>query len=179
MVRGRKNPLHFGLGDRLKRARKARGLSYAALARLAGMGSHSGPALIERSLNTPELHTVEKLANALGVGPGWLAYGEPGGGPPSDGPRYAGLPARLREARELAGVTRTALERLAGLAVGSGVRIEAGRNVPSVRTLEQIAIALSVSPAWLAFGEGDQVVVRMARGGSAEQLADGPDGTGF
>ena len=40
-------------------------------------------------------------------------------------------------------------------AAGNLVRnTEAGRSLPTLRTIEQLAKALSVSPAWLAYGQG-------------------------
>ena len=76
VVRGRKNPLHFGFAERLKRARRVADVSYAALGRQAGFGSRTTAALLENGERVPRVDTVEKLASALDVSPAWLAYGE-------------------------------------------------------------------------------------------------------
>ena len=58
---------------RLQETRAARGLSVLALAKQAGL-SHTAVGNIERG-TMPGIDTAEALANALGVSPGWLAYG--------------------------------------------------------------------------------------------------------
>jgi len=62
-----------GVAVRLQETRAARGLSVLALAKQAGL-SHTAVGNIERG-TMPGLDTAEALANALGVSPGWLAYG--------------------------------------------------------------------------------------------------------
>ena len=62
-----------GMGDRLLMIREQRGLTKAALAELSGFspGAILG---IERG-GQAGVDTIETLAKALGVSPGWLAYG--------------------------------------------------------------------------------------------------------
>lgn len=62
------------LGERLQAARTARGLSQVALGERAQL---SGQALgrIERDRHAADIATIERLADALDVSPGWLAYG--------------------------------------------------------------------------------------------------------
>ena len=62
-----------GVAARLQETRAARGLSVLALAKQAGL-SHTAVGNIERG-TMPGLDTAEALAKALGVSPGWLAYG--------------------------------------------------------------------------------------------------------
>lgn len=62
-----------GVSVRLRETRAARMLSALALAKQAGL-SHTAVRNIERG-TMPGLDTAEALANALGVSPGWLAYG--------------------------------------------------------------------------------------------------------
>ena len=62
------------VGARLRHLRDTRALSVRALGALAGV---SGAAVhaIEKHPHMPSLATIEKLAKALGVLPGWLAFG--------------------------------------------------------------------------------------------------------
>ncbi len=74
VTRGKRNPLHQGLSDRLKKERKAQRLSFRALALRAEVGIGT-PQNIEVERNAATLEVVEKLARALGVSPAWLAFG--------------------------------------------------------------------------------------------------------
>lgn len=65
---------HGGLAPRLAEARKRSGLSLRTLGDKAGIPAGTVHA-IERSKYVPSITAVEKLAKALGVSPGWLAYG--------------------------------------------------------------------------------------------------------
>lgn len=62
------------LGQRLSAVRTTRGLSQVELGERAEL---SGQALgrIERDRHAADIATVERLADALEVSPGWLAYG--------------------------------------------------------------------------------------------------------
>lgn len=73
-----------GLPQRLQESRERLGLSLRALALAAGL-SGPGVAKIEHGESVPTLDNVEALAKALGVSPGWLAFGV-GRGP--DGKRH-------------------------------------------------------------------------------------------
>jgi len=68
-----------GLPARLKSSREALGLSLRALGAAAGT-SGQGIMIIERGDVLPGINTVEALAVALDVAPGWLAFGD-GEGP--------------------------------------------------------------------------------------------------
>lgn len=70
------------VGQRLRDAREAARLSLRAVARAAGL-SPQGVLLIEQSRTVPLVSTVEELAKAVSVAPGWLAFGE-GDGPGED-----------------------------------------------------------------------------------------------
>lgn len=175
VVRGRRNPLHHGLPDRLKKTRKAATLARAALAGRAGM-AHSVIRAIEEEGRVPAIDTIEHLARALAVDPCWLAFGVLGGRAfgsgrfptaeqPPDDPQPApgapgpltceGIGARLVLAREAAGLSMNALSKAAELARGTISYIEAGKTLPSVATAEQLAAALEVSPCWLCYGFGE------------------------
>ena len=56
---------------------------------------------------------------------------------------------RLREARELRGMTQTEVAQRAGLPAGSVNHFEHGRRVPSMANLVKVAVAVGVSADWL------------------------------
>lgn len=173
MPRGLKNPLCFKLPDRFVGARRRAGLQ---LNQLSAMAELSQPAagLIEKGLRTPTIDTIERLAAALGVSAGWLAYGYEGSEPfrerfprplfppPDPAPEdmfrtfrnmNAGFPDRLAIARERSGLSMRALSAAAGISVQGWSNAEAGRAIPRVDTAERMAVALGVPASWLAFGE--------------------------
>lgn len=83
---------------------------------------------------------------------------------------------RLKKARRLAGLKRQPLTHLALLPDGSAILgIERGERIPRLDTVERIAYALGLSPAFLAYGiEGE--AGPLAKGlrceGVAQRLAD-------
>ena len=160
MTRGRPNPLHWTLPKRLRRERVARGLSCTGLSVAAGVG-HASVSLIERGDRLPRLDTLERIANALCVSPACLAFGlgeqvwSPGGA----GLRCEGLAERAHAARLALGLSVRETDRRAGTGEGAFKLIERGA-MPTPDTLELIAKALGFSPAWLAYGEGPQELVR-------------------
>lgn len=178
MVRGRRNPLHFGLPARLKKTRQAARLTRQRLSLLAGL-SNSGVWMIEHGARTPAIDTVEHLARALGCAPGWLAYGPLGvhafgsgrfpaalqGDDAPDAPdaavdataplRSAAAGERLAQGRQAQGLSRLALGQRAGLSHTAVANLEAGRSLPTIASAEQLATSLDLPPRWLAYGEGE------------------------
>lgn len=73
----------------------------------------------------------------------------------------AGLPERLREARERLYLSQSKLSSLAGLGRITVGDIEERRNQGNVGilTVEKLSKVLRVSPAWLAFGIGSSEMV--------------------
>ena len=67
-------PLSSGLGRRFRLAREKKGLTLRALAAASGC-QYSTIVAIELSGRMPQITTIEVLARALGVSPGWLAFG--------------------------------------------------------------------------------------------------------
>lgn len=63
------------LGARLREAREAASVTQTSLAEAAGI-SRPAVSQFESGLKRPELETVERLAFALDVRAGWLAFGE-------------------------------------------------------------------------------------------------------
>lgn len=171
VVRGRKNPQHFGFAQRLKTARRAAKLSHAALARQAGLASRTTTTLLESREHIPRVDTVERLADALGVSPCLLAFGVTQPTAPAVSLRCSNLPERLREARTTQGLSLREVGRRAGSS-GTQVRqIENGKAVPNLATVEELANALRLSPAWLAFGLG-QMTPPNPRRPKSQEIAD-------
>ncbi len=172
--KGLKNPLCCKMAKRVLSTRERAGLLLQQVSALAEM-SKPVAGLIERGERTPGLDTIERLAAALGVPPGWLAYGYEGSEPfreryprpifepadptPDDKHRvfralHEGFPVRLQQARERSGLSMRTLSTAAGVSVQAWSNAEAGKVVPRVDTAERMAVALGVAPSWLGFGEG-------------------------
>jgi transcriptional regulator with XRE-family HTH domain len=168
MIRGRPNPRHQTIAKRLKRLREERKIARSRLALSAGL-SNPVVRLIEEG-GVPGVDTIERLARVLCVSPGWLAFAplraEPA--PPStveDGAPLlcAGLGARLQGLRDERGLSQSSLAEATGLTRAGIGSIESGRTLPTVASVEQIARGLGVSAAWLAYGEGPQLLPRPLR----------------
>ena len=163
LTRGVPNPRFFKFADRLRRARRDAGLHAAGLCRAAGL-SKSAVLRLEIGPGLPTLPTVEKLARALGLAPGWLAFGlgDIAAAPAGDELLCRGLAERERAVRAERGLSALGLAKVAGLTDGAIRSVESGRQ-PSLATLEAIATALQVSPAWLAYREGPRELPRRGR----------------
>lgn len=165
MVQGRKNPLHFGLSARLKRARRKSGMKRLPLAEKAGVAA-STERDIEAGEQVPTVGTIARLAAALGLSASWLAYGLGEEGSEGIAATCEGMGNRLRAARTEQGHTRTQLARLAERTPGTISGIENGGQA-GVDTVERLAKELHVSPAWLAYGVGDRELLPRRRDRSA------------
>lgn len=161
---------------RLSQIRYRQQLSATTLSSLAGLNPNTVWSL-EETVDAPRISTVERLAAALGVPPGWLAYGVEGTEPlrkrrprglvapadpePSDIWRqYRGqhehCAARVRLAREKSGRSMRELAREAEISRQTWSNTESGATVPRLDSLEQMARVLKVAPAWLAYGYEDE-----------------------
>lgn len=175
MTRGRANPTCWRFFDRLRAARLKAGLTREALSKAAGV-SLGLAARFELRKGFPRLPTLEALAKALGISPGWLAFGDEAPCEPLVGLRCVGLAQRFRETRAALGISLREVERRtkvlehegrAGLSEGTVRGVERGRT-PPLDTLEALAVALGISPAWLAFGTGPR---ELPRRGARRQAA--------
>ncbi len=164
VTRGRPNPLHYTLAERLKKARKAANMTRQALSLKAGLANDTA-LRIEAEGRVPAVDTIERLARALNLSPCYLAFGvEDAPVPPADAPLFCeGIGHRLATARAARGLSMRALARAAE-STDTTVRLtETGRTLPTVATAETLAKALSVSPCWLAYGVGAQEAQKPAR----------------
>jgi transcriptional regulator with XRE-family HTH domain len=154
VVRGRKNPLFMGLAARLKTARKTAALNRQSVTQRAKLSDVSAVLGMEQGQRIPRLDTVERVAYALGLSPAFLAYGiEADASQPTDGLRCEGVASRLRQTRIHRGLSVLALATAAGLSHTAVGNVERG-TMPTLATAEALAIALGVSPGWLAYGLG-------------------------
>ena len=170
MVRGRKNPRHYGLPSRLSKARKNAELTRKALVQSAGTGQ-TAVRDIETGQRVPTVGTVSRLAAALDCSAAYLAYGL--GDISTDDPPATcdGMGARLQAVRVERDFTKAALARLVELSPSSFAKIENGGQT-GVDVLEALAQALGVSPGWLAFGVGPQVLPSRRRSRQVAQPAE-------
>ena len=173
MVRGSPNPRHFGLPARLRKARKQSGLSRAALGPKVGRDSHVA-ADIEAGERMPTVATVALLASGLNVSAGWLGFGL--GAQQLDAPAAttSDMKLRVQAMRMARGLTKAELARLVDLSPTALANIEKGAQT-GVNVLEALAKALGVSPAWLAYGEGPQVLPSRRRVRTTAAVTDAVD----
>lgn len=133
-------------------------MSAEALSKTAGLG-HGAVSGLEARVRLPRVNTLERLADVLCVSPGWLAFGLESPWEPAKAPRCAGLRDRLRDAAAMRDLSLREVARRADAGEGVAVSVVRG-TMPSLNTLEELAKALQVSPAWLAFGEGPRELPR-------------------
>lgn len=69
-------PLSAGFPERLEQARTTAGMSMEGLAQEIGYSGRSSIQNLEAGNRTPDLPLAERIAQVLGVRPGWLAYGD-------------------------------------------------------------------------------------------------------
>jgi len=173
MVRGRKNPLYFGLALRLKKARRESGLKRLHLAARAGLARATGRT-IETGNRLPTVGTIVSLAGALDVSASWLAYGigdmHINGAPAT----CDGMGTRLQQLRVEQGHTKAALARLVGLSPSTVADIENGAQT-GVEVIEALAKALCISPAWLAFNQGSRELAVRRRAVTEAESAQASD----
>lgn len=172
VVRGRKNPYWQELPQRLVWLREKASMSLSTMTEICGVDEPTIWA-IEKG-GRANIRTLERIAAALCVPACYLAFGERGERPfsyriprsqqplpicaPSAKPGdelHLGFAARLTQARENRGHSLRELSRRAGLSVTAVSNYERSINLPLVDAVEQLAVALSVSPCWLAYGTGD------------------------
>jgi transcriptional regulator with XRE-family HTH domain len=126
----------------------------------------------ENGQRIPRIDTVERVAYALGLSPAFLAFGlATEASQPTQGLRSEGIASRLRETRTSRGLSVLALATAAALSHTAVGNVERG-TVPTLATAEALAIALGVSPGWLAYGLGPMELPGRRR--AAESPAPSP-----
>ena len=66
------------------------------------------------------------------------------------------VPEILRLARQALGMNRREFVRISGVSSTAISHVEEGKGQPRTDTIEKLAIALKVSPAWLGFVQGER-----------------------
>lgn len=172
MTRGRKNPLWLGFSSRIFECRDYLNWPQRNIAERANLSSHA-ISEYEDGKREPQIHTVEALAYAVGVPVCWLAFGQEGaerfrGKRPSREPktpiptprpgfyrneeRAAQVGLRLTQLRAERGLSLRGLGGAAGITYEAIHKIERGAAMPRLDTAYRLAIALDVSPCYLAYG---------------------------
>jgi transcriptional regulator with XRE-family HTH domain len=156
-------PANFGRN--LRRIRHARNLTVPELARLTGL-SKDGLHKYENGLRNARLDFVQRLVDGLRVEPGEFFRLEPAGLLPGLHVEVPDVPVRnvrpisqahvatnfgknVRKLRVGKGWTQEQLGRRHGIDRAGIVRIEAGKAIPRITTVVQMANALTVDPAAL------------------------------
>lgn len=140
-----------------------------ALSVAAGL-SRNTVSQLEAERRIPRLPVVEQLANALGISPAWLAFGLDVQCARTDGElgcrKFA---ERAKQARMARGLTLREVGRRSASSAAAIRTTESG-TMPSLDTVEALAKALGVSPAWLAYGEGPMEAPTRRRATQTEQV---------
>jgi len=137
-----------------------RGAELAAeAARLAGGRVPAPDALIAGTALEHRLSVVTSDADFLrfpGLEVAWVAKAprahEPEAAWVASAPEHTAVAARLRAVRRAAGLRGSEVARAAGMARSNYARLEAGRHLPSLATLQRVAAALRVPAVRLLEG---------------------------
>jgi transcriptional regulator with XRE-family HTH domain len=146
-------------GANIRQTRRQAGLSQIDLSLRSSL-DRAAVSFLERAERAPDLSTIVRLGNALGVKPSALLQGvgvEPSG---IRGPRHSEdgrTPAthfgvNLRWARERVGISQEALANEAAVDRAAISVFERGRRDPNLRTVLRLARALDVPPGILLRG---------------------------
>lgn len=123
------------LGEKITLIRQKKGISQADLAEKAGI-SAAYLCHIEKGKVLPAVSTLRAIARALGVCPDDLISA------------FCHVGYKIKKIRRERDLTQAALAKKAGISTGLIGQIESGKVEPSIKTLEKIASALSLSPCY-------------------------------
>ena len=163
----------MGFPTRLKKARLTVGYNRQRLTQHAAIAGQSSIAEWEDKKRIPRLDAVEKIAYSLGLSPAFLAYGiDADASQPTSSLHSEGVASRVRQMRIARGLSVLAVATAAGLSHTAVGNVERG-TMPGLDTAEALAVALGVSPAWLAYGLGPmELPSRRRRAAAATQEPD-------
>ncbi|MFO7151884.1 MAG: helix-turn-helix domain-containing protein [Bacillota bacterium] len=128
-------------GERISILRRERGLSLSELAERAGI-SATYLCQIENGKVLPSLATLKAIAKALNANP-------------QDFLSATHISYKIKKIRLERGITQAELAKKAGVSTGLIGQIESGKVEPSIKTLEKISNALSVSPCYFISDDDD------------------------
>jgi transcriptional regulator with XRE-family HTH domain len=146
-------------GENIRNARHRAGFSQIDLSVRASL-DRAAVSFLERAERAPDLSTIVRLADALGVKPAALLSGVGLSASGVRGPRHSedGLRAavhfgvNLRWARERVGISQEALANEAAVDRAAISVFERGRRDPNLRTVLRLARALTIPPGVLLRG---------------------------
>lgn len=125
----------IAVGEKVRLVRQEKKLSLEEMATKTGL-SISYLSEIERGVARPSLSAIRKIAAALDVSPAVFLG------------TVNSIGMRLRSLREEKGLSQAQLAARAGVTAGMIGQIEQGKVQPSLKTLENIAAALGVTPCY-------------------------------
>lgn len=135
------------LGNRIKSMRAEKGLSIDDLSKLSGVSLEVLSTLEKGEPLSLTSAALLDIAKALETNPEKLAGNRP--------VAAATLGERIRHARESAGLSQSALSRLAGISGPAMVELENGLNIkPAASIVTALARALGVTRDWILTGSG-------------------------
>lgn len=137
-----KIPTTSSLGEKIYLLRQQQGFTLAQLAKKAGI-SATYLCQIEGSKVMPALSTLKKIAKALEVAPEDLMISE----------SFVGY--KIKKIRSERNLTQAELAEKASVSTGLIGQIESGKVEPSIKTLEKISRALSLSPCYFVSDDDD------------------------
>jgi transcriptional regulator with XRE-family HTH domain len=146
-------------GANMREARRRAGLSQIDLSLRADL-DRAAISFLERAERAPDLSTIVRVADAVGVRPAALLQGigshsttvRGPGGLQDAGTAAARFGINLRWARERAEVSQETLANEAGVDRAAISVFERGRRNPNLRTILRLARALEVGPGVLLRG---------------------------
>ncbi|MEW6229017.1 MAG: helix-turn-helix transcriptional regulator [Bacillota bacterium] len=155
----------IGLGEKLRLAREARGMTLREVAGDAGI-SASYLSEIERGNVYPTLSVLKRLSRVLQAPLSTFL---------SPTERQGILGEKLRRLREKLDMTQAEVGTRAGVSAALIGQVELGRVSPSLKTINKIASALGVSPCYLVLdSEGiDELLPSMSK--DLRNLLQDPD----
>lgn len=130
------------LGDKIVLLRQKHNLSLSDLAEKVGISS-SYLCQIENGRVLPALSTLKNIAEALGIKAEDLMTAS------------SNVGYKIRKIRQERNLTQAELAKQAGVSTGLIGQIESGKVEPSIKTLEKISSALSLSPCFFVADEDD------------------------
>lgn len=180
---GVKNPLWWGLASRLRQLGIDHDISQPQITNFSGVGNVSRIELGQAAPRIDTVEKIASALGISPVWLAFGDHGHlrfrqryPRPALPFDPPMpelaardfkalHLGLADRLKMARQVRGLSLREVGKRAkhphappedrGLSAQAILDMEAGRRRPYVENVEAVAVALDVSPGWLAFGEGE------------------------
>lgn len=150
-----------GLGAKISILREEKGLSLSGLAEKANI-SPSYLCQIENGKVMPALSTLKNIASALDIEPELLMAST----------SFVGY--KIKKIRCERNITQAELAKKAGVSTGLIGQIESGKVEPSIKTLEKIAAALSLSPCFFVSEDDELISTLKSMNPEVRELLDDP-----